>query len=98
MVRYLMPSSPAARIIVRADSAPCRCPSMRGKCRCLAQRPLPSMITATCVGNEAIASAERWDAGVVIWQNIKYETRKQIENDQFQMTNDQINSKSQMIS
>jgi hypothetical protein len=30
---------------------------MRGSPRCFAQRPLPSMITATCRGSEALASA-----------------------------------------
>src|SRR5277367_595676 len=52
-----MPSSPAVRMIVRADSAPTRCPSTRGNPCCFAQRPLPSMMTATCCGNDARASA-----------------------------------------
>ena len=30
---------------------PARCPSTRGRCRCAAQRPLPSMMTATCAGS-----------------------------------------------
>src|SRR5258707_819319 len=55
-----MPTSPAARMIARADSAPCRWPSMRGSPRCLAQRPLPSMMMATCWGSEALASGARW--------------------------------------
>src|SRR5687767_9753253 len=29
---------------------PARCPSTRGRCRCAAQRPFPSMITARCRG------------------------------------------------
>src|SRR6185436_346767 len=61
-----MPNSPAARMIARADSAPWRWPSMRGNPRCLAQRPLPSMITATCWGREALASGERWETALLI--------------------------------
>ena len=30
---------------------PARCPSTRGRCRCAAQRPLPSMMTAMCRGS-----------------------------------------------
>ena len=36
---------------------PRRWPSTRGSPRCFAQRPLPSMMTATCCGSEALASA-----------------------------------------
>src|ERR1022692_2203996 len=51
-----MPSSPAVRMISRAESAPRRWPSMRGRWRDFAQRPLPSMITATWRGRLAAAS------------------------------------------
>src|SRR6266487_971950 len=59
-----MPASPAARTTARTDSAPSRWPSTRGKCRCLAQRPLPSMMMATCAGRLALACSLRW--GVLI--------------------------------
>src|SRR5688500_1436056 len=36
--------------MARADFTPSRCPAMRGKPRCVAQRPLPSMMTATWEG------------------------------------------------
>jgi hypothetical protein len=45
---------------MRADSAPARCPSMRGRWLWRAQRPFPSMMMATCRGNEALASGLRW--------------------------------------
>ncbi len=47
MVRYLMPSSPAARTVRRNASTPRRWPSPRGRPRAAAQRPLPSMMMAT---------------------------------------------------
>src|SRR5260370_23300025 len=43
-------------IVVRADCVPERCPAMRGRCRFCAHRPLPSMITATCLGNRVRSS------------------------------------------
>src|SRR5882724_3838337 len=61
-----MPSSPAVRMISRAESAPRRCPSMRGRCRDFAQRPLPSMITATWRGRLAAASELKLDAETLI--------------------------------
>src|SRR3990172_5262852 len=45
-----MPSSCAARTTARTDSMPARWPSMRSRPRCFAQRPLPSMMTATWRG------------------------------------------------
>src|ERR1051326_7184800 len=60
-----MPSSPAARMMARADSAPARWPSMRGRWRCRAQRPFPSMMIATCRGKEALASELRWAVWVL---------------------------------
>src|SRR6476469_9354747 len=40
----------AARTVRRTASTPRRCPSERGSPRSLAQRPLPSMLMATCRG------------------------------------------------
>src|SRR5215468_10415476 len=45
-----MPSSPAAVTAARTASAPRLCPAVRGRPRCFAQRPLPSMMMATCAG------------------------------------------------
>ena len=45
-----MPRSPAARTVRRSASTPRRCPSPRGRPRAAAQRPLPSMMMATCRG------------------------------------------------
>src|SRR5437763_12974468 len=45
-----MPSSCEARTTRRNASTPRRWPSARGKPRAAAQRPLPSMIIATCKG------------------------------------------------
>src|SRR6202035_4758327 len=45
-----MPRSPAARTVRRNASTPRRWPSTRGNPRCAAQRPLPSMMMATCRG------------------------------------------------
>src|SRR5207247_6569306 len=45
-----MPSSLAARTTRRNASTPRRWPSARGKPRAAAQRPLPSMMIATCEG------------------------------------------------
>src|SRR6516164_7205687 len=55
IVTILMPRSPAARTVRRSASTPRRCPSARGSPRAAAQRPLPSMMMATCRGT-AIAS------------------------------------------
>src|SRR6516225_5837429 len=46
-----MPSSAAAVTARRAASAPRRCPAIRGMPRAFAQRPLPSMMIATCRGS-----------------------------------------------
>src|SRR5689334_11616109 len=43
-----MPSSPAARTVRRSASTPRRWPSTRGSPCWAAQRPLPSMMMATC--------------------------------------------------
>src|SRR5712672_3577056 len=53
-------------MMMRADSAPARWPSIRGKWRCRAQRPLPSMMIATWRGNEDLASGLRWTVGELI--------------------------------
>src|SRR6202043_638398 len=45
-----MPSSLAARTARRRASTPRRWPSTRGRPRAAAQRPLPSMMIATCMG------------------------------------------------
>src|ERR1700756_621509 len=45
-----MPSSCAARTTRRNASTPRRWPSARGRPRAAAQRPLPSMMMATCAG------------------------------------------------
>src|SRR5262249_39114328 len=42
--------------VARTLLTPRRCPSMRGKPRRLAQRPLPSMMIATCAGSFAGSS------------------------------------------
>src|SRR5450432_4145262 len=68
IVRYRMPSSLAARTTRRNASTPRRWPSARGKPRAAAQRPLPSMIMATCKGPSArsgasVAGAAAFDIG-----------------------------------
>ena len=50
IVNTEMPRSPAARTVLRKASTPRRWPSTRGKPRAAAQRPLPSMMMATCRG------------------------------------------------
>ena len=45
------PIREAVWITCRTDSTPFLCPAMRGRCRLLAQRPLPSMMMATCLGS-----------------------------------------------
>src|SRR5690348_15023110 len=45
-----MPNSLAARTTRRSASTPRRWPSARGRLRAAAQRPLPSMMIATCSG------------------------------------------------
>ncbi len=65
MVRNEMPISPAARTVLRNASTPRRCPSPRGNPRADAQRPLPSMMMATCRG---VANA---DNGIGFWGMVK---------------------------
>jgi hypothetical protein len=45
---------------------------MRGNPRCFAQRPLPSMITATCRGSEALASALKCEVAELIFLIVDY--------------------------
>src|SRR6266702_6950705 len=60
-----MPSSLAARTTRRSASTPRRWPSARGKPRAAAQRPLPSMMIATCKGTvrsgPSVAGAAAFD-------------------------------------
>src|ERR1700731_1436348 len=68
IVRYRMPSSLAARTTRRRASTPRRWPSARGKPRAAAQRPFPSMMTATCNGpsvrsGSSVAGAAAFDIG-----------------------------------
>src|SRR6476646_9551773 len=53
-----MPRSPAERTARRIASTPRRCPSKRGRPRWAAQRPLPSMMIATCVGTPSPAGGQ----------------------------------------
>src|SRR5262245_58112392 len=46
-----MPRDPQAFTTSRTEEMPARCPNTRGKCRCLAQRPFPSMMIAMCFGS-----------------------------------------------
>src|SRR5690349_11102859 len=64
-----MPSSAAAVMARRTDSAPRRCPATRGSPRARAQRPLPSMMIATCVGSVPPPAADR--TGSVFWSDIQ---------------------------
>ena len=53
-------------MVVRADCVPERCPAILGRCRFWAQRPLPSMITATCLGIRDKSSLSRsWASSAV---------------------------------
>src|SRR6185312_4875300 len=49
-VRYSTPALAQARTVSRTASTPLRCPATRGRNRFFAQRPLPSMMIATCRG------------------------------------------------
>src|SRR6266849_4162315 len=51
-----MPLAPQAEINSRTISTPLRWPAIRGKPRCLAQRPLPSIMTATWRGTAELGS------------------------------------------
>ena len=53
-VKNWTPISAAARIIGRMFSTPARCPAWRESPRCLAQRPLPSMMTAIWRGTPLV--------------------------------------------
>src|SRR6266496_3455465 len=64
MVRKPIPRSPAARTVRRSASTPRRCPSARGSPRAAAQRPLPSMMMATCRGAPKRAVRE---VGALAW-------------------------------
>jgi hypothetical protein len=52
-----MPRSRQVRTVVRTASAPFSCPWMRDSSRCLAHRPLPSMMMATWAGSPVAAPA-----------------------------------------
>src|ERR1700704_4477165 len=65
-----MPSSFAARTTRRNASTPRRWPSARGRPRAAAQRPLPSMMIATCKGVSAgsdpsVAGTATFDIGQI---------------------------------
>ena len=55
--RYGMPSSMAPSTVSKSEYSPCSCPLVRGRPRSLAQRPLPSITIATCLGSAARGSA-----------------------------------------
>src|SRR5690242_11232883 len=46
-------------MVARADCVPWRWPAIRGRCLFCAQRPLPSMMTATCLGKRVKSSFSR---------------------------------------
>src|SRR3990172_4947317 len=54
-VRKPTPRSVQARTMPRTASTPRWCPAKRGSPRCRAQRPLPSMMIATCCGTSPLA-------------------------------------------
>src|SRR6201989_1186855 len=65
-----MPSSCAARTTRRKASTPRRGPSARGRPRAAAQRPLPSMMIATCNGvsegsDPSVAGTATFDIGEI---------------------------------
>src|ERR1700722_3930937 len=47
------PARAAASTVPRTAFAPSMCPAVRGSPRCVAQRPFPSMMIATCMGLSA---------------------------------------------
>src|SRR5688500_9313121 len=49
-VRYSTPCFTHAFTVARTASSPRLCPATRGRKRCFAQRPLPSMMIAMCRG------------------------------------------------
>src|SRR5438552_10437530 len=58
-VRNSTPRSTHERTVARNASTPLRCPATRGRRRCLAQRPLPSMMMATCRGTSRTSGTPR---------------------------------------
>src|ERR1043166_1617419 len=54
-----------ARTVARTASTPRRCPAMRGRCWRFAQRPLPSMMMATCCGTSPCAGTSCVELGCV---------------------------------
>ena len=52
-----IPRFGAADTVRRSASTPARWPSGRGRPRCFAQRPFPSMTTATCNGRPSEGAA-----------------------------------------
>src|SRR5688572_4565092 len=54
-VRYSTPRLPQLFTTSRTASTPRRCPPTRGSRRFFAQRPLPSMMIATCRGTSAVS-------------------------------------------
>src|SRR5690242_10413964 len=64
-VRYCTPALTAALIVRRTASAPRLCPAVRGRPRRRAQRPLPSMMMATCRGGCGPPAVS--PAGSVTW-------------------------------
>src|SRR5450759_3608167 len=58
-VRAVSSRRAAVSTVARTESIPARWPSTRGRRRCRAQRPLPSMMTATCRGRRPRSRASR---------------------------------------
>ena len=57
-----MPSRADASTTSRTESMPARWPSARGRCRRAAHRPLPSMMTATCIGSRSKSTSRAREA------------------------------------
>src|SRR5262245_1872552 len=64
-VRKPTPRSAHARTVARTASTPRRWPAMRGRCWRFAQRPLPSMMIATCCGTSPWAGTSCVELGCV---------------------------------
>src|ERR1700730_18315571 len=79
-----MPSSSAARTTRRSASTPRRWPSARGNPRAAAQRPFPSMMTATCNGPSVrsgplVAGAAAFDIDQILnGEDFSFLGRKQL--------------------
>ena len=56
-VRYLTPNRTHSDVIRRTVSTPAWCPKLRSLPRSAAQRPLPSIMMATCVGIRFMSSS-----------------------------------------